>query len=133
MTPIRIASQLTPTGIEGVRWVLVDADEGGKTAGDDRPVEPEADDPSGGRKVLRWLLQAAVIVVALVAASLTTRVLIGRADDRAPALESRRETPLSPRAAAPASAGLPTIVPSVVEPAMPSAAPSLPLAAASAP
>lgn len=87
MIPVRIAAQLTAEGTDGVRWVLVDAEEGDAQLGTASPAAAEAglDTWLARRKRLRWLLQAAVIASALIAAAVTTRALL-----------TPREQPTSP-------------------------------------
>lgn len=101
MIPVRIAALLTAEGIEGVRWVLVDADEGEAQLGDLPAPAPESAPGRAAtqRRHLRWLLQAAVIAAALVAAAFTTRALLIRFD-------SADSRPVPAHGAAPVAAPL---------------------------
>lgn len=83
MIPVRIAALLTAEGIDGVRWVLVDAEDSAVQAEVAAvPVEPMPGQAATQRRRLRWLLQAAVVAAALLAAALTTRALLIRFDAR---------------------------------------------------
>ena len=112
MTPVKIAAGLSATGIEGLRWVLVDDDEGGKQP--PVPAEPAAaveaePRPRGRRRLPPWPAKLALVAVGLCLAWLTTRSLDGSPKPPAPTRPAPEAAPAPPPAPAGPVAALPAL------------------------
>ena len=78
MIPVRIAARLDATGVSGVRWVLVDAAEGGVQADTAEAVDDAAAVVAqrSPRSRLLWLLRFALLVGGLALAWAATQATI---------------------------------------------------------
>lgn len=79
MIPVRIAANLTPTGTDGVRWVLVDDAETGSLQPAVEPAPPahlQDDVHSRPRTAVRWI-RFAVLLAGLAGAAATTHCIVG--------------------------------------------------------
>ncbi len=79
MIPVRIAADLSPTGTEGVRWVLVDDAEAGlpRLAVEPSPASPPQEDVRPRRRAASRSIKLAVLLVGLAAASFVTHWIVG--------------------------------------------------------
>lgn len=97
MIPVRIAANLTPTGTDGVRWVLVDDADTAACAAEPAAPPPLHDEVRPRRRAAPRWIKLAVLCAGLAGAAATTRCIVDQDRPASPHATARVIEPTAAR------------------------------------